>query len=201
VTATGAAPRPPELTDDDVTLVIRVRAGDEAALAALYRRHAAMVLNLAFRVTRERTTAEEACQQVFLHLWGNAEVFDTERGQFRSWLGMLAYRRAVDLVRREASQRRLSQRQAAEAVTEPDRVSSAEEAAVDRAVAERVRSAVNRLPTDQRMLVQALYFRGLTVREIAEAHGLPEGTVKTRLRSARQKLGRLLGAEGLVALP
>ena len=57
-----------------------------------------------------------------------------------------------------------------------------------------VRSALDRLPEAQRQLVDLAFFKGLTHTEIAEATGIPLGTVKTRLRTAMIALRGVLGS-------
>jgi RNA polymerase sigma-70 factor (ECF subfamily) len=56
------------------------------------------------------------------------------------------------------------------------------------ALADVVRSAIDRLPPEQRQAVELAFIGGLTYREVAEVLGLPEGTVKSRLRLAQSKL-------------
>lgn len=176
----------------EAALVAAVHGGDEVALAELYDRFAGLVHGVAHRVTGDRGAAEEVTQEVFTHLWRNAERFDPARGSVRSWLAVMAYRRGVDWMRAEAARRR------AVRPTPDEHQASAEDAAIAGAVAERVRAAVDGLPQSQRELVHRLYFDGWTVREVAASLGVPEGTAKTRLRAARQRLAACLGPEGLV---
>jgi RNA polymerase sigma-70 factor (ECF subfamily) len=67
----------------------------------------------------------------------------------------------------------------------PGRPDELAEMAMD---AEAVRAAVGRIPEDQRVTVEMAYFKGMTHVEIAEAMGVPLGTVKSRLRIALEKL-------------
>lgn len=179
---------------DDAVLVGRVALGDEAALARLYDAYVPLVHGVALRVTGRRDAAEEVCQHVFLHLWSHAGDFDASRGTLRTWLAVLAHRRAVDWVRREVS-RRLVLSPEATAHDDP-----AEEA-IAALVADRLRAAVADLPPAQRDPIRWLYFDELSVHEIAQRLGIPEGTAKTRLRAARLRLAERLGAEGLVSAP
>ncbi len=67
-----------------------------------------------------------------------------------------------------------------------------ESAVAQKELLDRVKSALDNLPTEQRAAVELAYFEGLTHSEIAERTGDPLGTVKTRLRSAVETLKRKL---------
>jgi RNA polymerase sigma-70 factor (ECF subfamily) len=64
--------------------------------------------------------------------------------------------------------------------------------------AERLRAAVERLPAEQRRAIELAYFDGLTFQQVAQATGAPEGTAKSRLRLALDRLTSALRAEGAV---
>ena len=66
-----------ETQPDDALLLARIAdQGDENALEELYDRHSLAVYSVLMRVTRDRASAEELCQEVFLRLWRNAGQFD-----------------------------------------------------------------------------------------------------------------------------
>jgi RNA polymerase sigma-70 factor (ECF subfamily) len=67
---------------------------------------------------------------------------------------------------------------------------------MDATVARRVAAAVDQLPETYREVVRMLYYEELPVRVIADRLGIPEGTTKTRLRAARQRLAAELAAAG-----
>jgi RNA polymerase sigma factor (sigma-70 family) len=184
----------------DSVLAARLRAGDEAALAEIYDRFAPTVLGVARRVTGDPHAAEEAVQEAFLWVWTHPERFDPSRGTLRSWLVVLSYRRAVDWVRTEVSRRRpiSPSRGSWEVVSAEETVLEAHDEQVAEKLAATVRSAVDALPPAQRDVVRLLYFEGRRVADIAATLGVPEGTAKTRLRAARQRLAADLGTVGLV---
>jgi RNA polymerase sigma-70 factor (ECF subfamily) len=83
----------------DAELMARVRARDANALRALYDRHSSMVYGLGLRILRDPAEAEDLAQDVFLHLWKRAELFDGARGAFLGWLVSLVRNRAIDRLR------------------------------------------------------------------------------------------------------
>lgn len=173
----------------DATMIDRVAAGDETALATLYDRYGGLLYSLALRVTRDRTAAEDVVQEVFVHVWTHPLTFDEIRGSLRSWLGVIAHRRAVDRVRREAAARAREERDHRRTVTAPSDIA---EAAATLITSEHVREAVRRLPADQRHAIELAYFDGRTFREVAALLEIAEGTAKSRIRLGLSKLSDAL---------
>jgi RNA polymerase sigma-70 factor (ECF subfamily) len=169
----------------DNELVARVAKGDEHAFLALYDRYASRVHGLALRILADPMLAEEATQDTFLRLWSRSRQYLAERGSFLAWLLTITRRVALDRLRLESRRPALSDSNDPEEIwpTMPDAETMTEEA--------RWRSlyfAVQSLHEDQRKVIELAYYQGLSQSEIAEVLGWPLGTVKTRLRSAMEKL-------------
>src|SRR5690242_10829818 len=88
------------------SLALRLQAGDETALGELYDQFGRFVFGLALRVIGDRQAAEDVTQDVFVSMWEQPDRFDAERGTLRAFLGTLAHRRSVDLIRREEARRK-----------------------------------------------------------------------------------------------
>ncbi len=185
MTAAGHCPADGGLRD-------RLVAGDDSALAEAYDRYAPLAYGLALRVTGNWAAAQDVTQEVFVQVWEHPARFDPDRGNLRSWIGVIAHRRAVDWVRREAAHRRTAAAQP-EAPGGPGPA----ETVVAAAVGALVRLAVDALPEPQRAAVRLAYFEGHTYRQVAAALGIPEGTAKSRLRLGLAGLARRLRAEGV----
>lgn len=168
----------------DGGLVARCAAGDEAALAALYDRHAGAAYGLAVRVARNVGLAEDAVQEGFLGVWRSARRFDQERGNARTWILSLVHHKAVDLVRREAARRSDPSDNVPERAGDTD-VPAEALASFERG---RIMVALDRLTPAQREVLTLAYFDGLTQPELATRLGEPLGTIKSRTHAA---LGRL----------
>ncbi len=202
MTATVVAMSTPGMTrpDGDGTLVARIVAGDDQALGQVYDRYGSLVYGLARRVTNSTAAAEEITQEVFVQFWEHADRFDGSKGSLRAFLGAITHRRSVDWVRSEARRRDRETRTAQDAAT--GSIPTLADITVGLAAADtaaRVRAAVETLPVGQREAVVLAYFGGLTFREVAARLGLPEGTAKSRLRLALDKLSRVLNAEGVTS--
>jgi RNA polymerase sigma-70 factor (ECF subfamily) len=169
----------------DALLVARLAAGDEEALAEVWQRHGPLVFGLARRLTGDSSLAEDVTQEVFVTLWQQPERFDAARGSLRAYLGVHAQRRAIDAMRRDG---RRAEREHRHHRLHPRSVTSPGDTAECSELAGIVRTAIKKLPVEQREAVELAYFSGLTHREVATALGIPEGTAKSRLRLAQAKL-------------
>ncbi len=147
----------PRAVTGDVRLVQRIAAGDETALTRIYDQFAPTVFGVARRVLGDPAAAEDVVQEVFVSLWERPAAFDSGRGTLAAWLGMLAHRRAVDRVRREEASRRRADAMASQPPVAPPDL---DEAVSTLWIGERVRSAVQELPEEQRACVQPRVLRG-----------------------------------------
>jgi len=168
----------------------RAGRGDESAFGELYDELAPMVYGTILRVLRDPAMAEEVTQEVFVELWRLAPRYDPELGAPQSWAATIAHRRAVDRVRSEQSARDREHRESQRVDRPHDHVA---DDVVDRLDRSRVVEALGELTDGQREAVTLAYYGGHTYREVAALLGVPEGTIKTRIRDGLIKLRDLMG--------
>jgi RNA polymerase sigma-70 factor (ECF subfamily) len=180
---------PPAPPGDLAGLLRQVARGDGDAFDAFYDQVAATVFGVVRRVIRDPAQSEEVTQDVMLEVWRNAAKFDSGRGSATAWVTTLAHRRAVDRVRsvqKEADR----ERRVAVAVIPYDEVAEAVETSLER---ERVRRCLGSLTELQRESVTLAYYGGYTYAQVASLLGVPDGTIKTRMRDALIRLRDCLG--------
>ena len=179
----------------DVSLVGRIAGGDGRALEELYDRYSQRVFALASSITGDTGHAEQAVTQVFLTLWRDPGRFDPGRDGFASWVLAAVHDRSVDVVRRDDTLRRrraqLAEDAEAYVVGGPD-PPGPNGVPWPGQPAEQVRTALRRLPDDQREALVLAYYAGYTQREIATLTETPLGTVKTRMLAGMRRLHALL---------
>ena len=175
----------PLLPREEQQLVDGLLAGNDDAIRTLYARFSRPVYSMGMRLLGSREAAEELTQDVFVTAWRKAARFDATRGRLSTWLMTIAHNLAVDRLRRDTGVSRPTLVLMDEV---PDAPGLDEESLLlERDAAVR---ALSSLSDAERTLLSRAYFRGLTAREIAEADGIPLGTVKTRLRAALIKVRR-----------
>jgi len=172
---------------EDAVLMRKVAGGDRRAFLSLYDEYAAKVYGLALRVLGDPMTAEEVTQDAFVRLWTRAETFNPDRGRLSSWLLTITRRIAIDQIRLEA--RRPPEWNPSDPVKAmekvPDPASQSEESRWAT-----LRFALDKLPDEQRSVIELAFYHGMSHSQIAEHQSTPLGTVKTRLRLGMEKLRR-----------
>lgn len=170
-------------------LLVRVGHKDSLAFEALYDRYGGAVYSLAVKMLRDRQTAEEIAQEVFLAIWRGARDFDPARGSARSWILSLAHHKSVDAVRRQRlrTAEPLSETMTADADVAQD--------ALRGVTGTEVQSALAALSDGQREAIVFAYYGGYTQQEIAKRLHVPLGTVKTRMRDGMLRLRTALGPQ------
>jgi RNA polymerase sigma-70 factor (ECF subfamily) len=179
----------------------RVGRRDPAALQELYDGHATMVYGLGLRILRDSTEAQDLVQDVFLHLWRRADLFDGQRGAFLGWLVSLARNRAIDRVRAKRTREETADTdEVGMAGHTAPRAADPNEAAYVGELRTAVARALTVLPDAQRVALELAYFGGLSHSEISERLETPFGTVKARIRQGMIRLRDLLGEFADVAV-
>ena len=166
------------------------REAEQASLRREFEERLAECGPLAYRVARgvlrNSADAEDVAQEALLRAYGRFDRL-RDRTKFRAWLVRIAFRLAIDRVR--AARRReiretLWSRQAPSASTADAAAASEFQAHLDRAMED--------LPDKHRLVVLLAAMEGYSMEEVAEITGLPLGTVKSRLFSARKQLAEKL---------
>jgi RNA polymerase sigma-70 factor (ECF subfamily) len=178
---------------EDGDLAAALRRRDPLAMEVLYDRLGRQAFGLAYRILSDGPAAEDVVQEAFLTVWRQADRIDVARGKLSSFVLTVVHHKAIDALRTRRGQ-------VARQVSVD--VADVEKAGGD--VSERVMQSLNRddvraalagVPDDQRRAIEMAYYEGLTHIEIAEALGLPLGTVKSRLRLGLEKMRSALRVE------
>jgi len=171
--------------------VDRCAAGDQSALAALYDETGRLVYTMALRILHEPADAEEVALDVYLQVWRNARTYSEKRGNVATWLIMLARSRAIDRLRARQS-RATREDPLPEGIEFTSTGPTPEQSTESSLQRQRVHSALNSLPPEQREALELAVFSGLTHYELAAKLNQPLGTVKTRVRQGMIKVREFL---------
>ena len=180
-----------ERDQDLVSLVERVAAGDQSALATLYDATNRFIYSLILRVLGDMGSAEEVLIDVYTQLWRQAANYDANRGAPLAWMATIARSRAIDRLR--SSWQDQHRKESLDVLGDaPANAASPEESAAASERQRFVREALNVLTPEQRRVIELAYYSGLSHSEIAEKLNQPLGTVKTRTRLGMMKLREAL---------
>jgi RNA polymerase sigma-70 factor, ECF subfamily len=182
---------PPRVIVDseaDEVLVERYRNGDREAFTALVIRYQRPVYNAAWWVLKSAEDAADVAQNVFLKVAERVDDYDPQY-RFFSWIYRIAVNESLNFRRRHGREEPLDEEVDVPGPEGDDPERKAQEAELSG----RLRHAMTRLPTNDRMVLVLRHFSDLSYQEIAQVLELDEKTVKSRLFEARQRLRGLLG--------
>jgi RNA polymerase sigma-70 factor (ECF subfamily) len=188
------------MDDLDRSLARKARSGNRRALASLYERYRSRVFGYLVKEMRDRETAEDVFQEVWMKVMQGIGSYDASRGPFRAWLFRIAANAAVDRQRRDAVRlgdeldapvedgegRRVDHLPSDR--PDPERLSAARESG------RALRRRLGRLEPRQRTAVLLRHQQGLSYAEVSRAMAIPEGTAKTLVHRGVAALRRAMSA-------
>ena len=180
---------------DEQELVTRAQNGDTEAFNPLVYKYQQKIYNLIYRKVRDRETAKDLCQEVFLKAW---QALPNFKGQsvFYSWLYQIAVNRSIDFLRKQNRQPVLGFEELPQNADDTLRMTEMQPSPctlLERKELEHIiRKATHQLPLSQRSAFHLRYRGGLSIKEIASRLDKSENTIKTYLHHARRKLRSML---------
>lgn len=184
----------PEQSAIDKSLMNRVAANEESAVAELYDRFGSLVFRMSLQAMPSRAEAEDAVQEIFVRLWRTAGRYDEERAALVTWVMLISRRHLVDKLRRNKARLKPTSLDAPNAPATP----AAPEVSSNLENDERMKALMKRvetLPELQRTVVTRAYLGGQTLRQIGEELNTPLGTIKSALSRALVRLRERAGEE------
>ena len=184
---------------EDAELIERARQGDVASYEELVRRYQDSAARVAYVVGGSPSEAEDAVQEAFVKAYRALPRFRLE-APFKPWFMRIVANEARNRRRSAGRRVRLALR-VAEDRPSGDAAPSPEAAILEREERETLLEAVNGLKERDRMVITYRYFLDMSEREMAEALGVPQGTIKSRLARAMGRLRQRLEAMPDAAAP
>ena len=183
----------------DEVLMLKFQSGDRAAFAVLVRRHKTAIYNFILRQVRVPPAAEDLAQDVFVKIVQNAADFKHE-ARFTTWAYAIARNVCIDHLRKMSLRRHpsLDHSDSGEGPTLGERTAdsrpgaSVDRTAIGAELAVRITRAVEELPPEQREVFLLREIGHVPFKDIAEMTGVPENTVKSRMRYALERLQQAL---------
>jgi len=173
----------PKLSEAE--LVARLRSRDPSAMSVLYDMYSATLYGVVLHIVKIEEIAEDVLQEAFVKIWNSFNHYDTSKGRLFTWMINICRNQAIDTVRSKSY--RISNTN--QDITLTDRSSFFHNGFKPEHIG--IRDMVNNLNSEQKQVIDLMYFEGFSQSEIAEAYNIPLGTVKTRARNAVKILSKL----------
>lgn len=183
---------------DDRTLVERILEGERDLFTTLVRRYERRLINYVYRITHRYEEAHDLAQEIFVKVYLALDRYDPKY-QFSTWLFRIAQNSAIDALRKKSIAEVPIARPSEDEPSGKEREFADDGISPYRALKNKqlsaaIDTAVARLPSDYRELIQLRHFAELSYEEIATMKKLPLGTVKNKLFRARNLLKDALGS-------
>lgn len=182
------APDPSTANNLDVSLLERVKGGDQEAFALLYDRLSPLLYGLVCKILNDAKESEDVLQEGFLHIWRKSASYDSTRSSPSTWAVMIFRHKAIDRLRSRQRRDQNLEHAAMQPLFTANSDSEPVESALRREERGAVRAALEQIPTDQREAISLAFFSGLTQVEISARLNEPLGTIKARIRRGMLKL-------------
>jgi RNA polymerase sigma-70 factor, ECF subfamily len=174
---------------DEKDLILRCQDGDQKAIEEVYTRYRDKVYRVAYGVVRHREDALEIVQDVFVKLFRTINSFKG-KSRFYTFLYRITMNTAIDHVRKVKKIPKGVAQEDLQLSEEPER--GPDRVLLKNELEGKVKDAMEKLPTDQRLAIVFREIEGLSYQEMAEAMGCSVGTVMSRLHYGRKKMQELL---------
>lgn len=178
------------LTLDETEVLHRAQAGDWEAFELLLGQYREVLARMTYLTTRDRESVQDIVQEALVQIWRGLPSYRPS-GSLKAWMMKIVINQA-----RKSYRRRRIETVPLEAVAEmPGNLDGPEEAAIRQDEADTIQAAIESLSADHQQVLVLRYYTDLTVPEIAEALACREGTVKSRLNRALDRLEEVLTSD------
>ena len=157
---------------------------DQRDFHKLYNWFAPALLGLILKWIKDKEVAENLLQDVFIKAWRCRELYDAGKGRLFTWLYRMARNICIDHLRSKRHKNNL-------ALLPADHLAGIKNSFVEEGLltdAIGLRKLVDALRQEEKIVVDLMYFKGFTQRQVAELMNIPLGTVKTRMNKAIKDL-------------
>lgn len=172
----------------DQDIYSKLCARDESGLRLLYSNYSDALYGMAYRILGSRSFAEDALQQSFLKIWNNIEQYDPERSTLFTWMARIVKNTSIDIKRLKSFQN--EQRSETIDANVHTRGSSETDTSHIDAV-----NMIDGLDEKYAFVIEYLYLRGYTQKELSDEFDIPIGTIKTRVKKGIEILRSKLDKE------
>ncbi len=158
--------------------------GDKKAIAILYENYADALYGVIKKIIKDDDTAQDVLQESFVKIWRYSKKYDSSKAKLFTWLYRIAYNTAIDKVRS------LKNKDGNEVQIDKSSVYKISSGELNQDVLD-IQKHLNSLDEKYQIVINALFFEGMTQQEASEELDIPLGTIKSRLKIGLRELKKI----------
>ncbi|MFN3918061.1 MAG: RNA polymerase sigma factor [Flavobacteriales bacterium] len=167
-------------------LVTRLQQKDTHAFSELYDNYSAALYGVIIKMVHNQEKANDILQDVFVKIWKNIDRLDLNKGSLYTWMLNITRNTTIDFLRSKNERVKIQSTEDNVALIDRNNNHTLN---TDTLL---LKELVEKLPAEQREIINLAYYCGRTQEEIAEELNIPLGTVKTRTRTALRELRKIM---------
>ena len=172
------------ITAIEKEIVSLLQNGDKKAITLLYEYYADSLYGVIQKIISDEDTAQDVLQETFVKIWRYAKKYDSSKAKLFTWLYRIAYNTAIDKVR---SQKNKSGNEVQLETSNVYKITSNE---LNQDVMD-IKKHLNSLDEKYQIVINALFFEGMTQQEASDELDIPLGTIKSRLKIGLRELKKI----------
>ena len=169
-------------------IVRLLQKGDKKAMNLLYENYADSLYGVISKVLTDKSLAQDALQETFIKVWKKPKSYNPDKAKLFTWLYRIAYNTAIDKVRS------VSKKQSKEIQIEASNVYKLTTKGLNQDVLD-IKTHLKSLEEKYQIVIQALFFEGMTQQEASDELNIPLGTIKSRLKIGLRELKKIYNPE------
>ena len=173
-----------QFTKQEQHIVELLKQGDERAVSIIYENYSSALYGVILKITIDQAIAEDALQESFIKIWKNAKKYDSSKAKLFTWLYRIARNTAIDKLRSH-NLKFTKEVQIGESNVYKLATSGLNQDTMD------LKKHVAQLENKYQIVLDALYFQGMTQQEASEELDIPLGTIKSRLKIGLRELKKV----------
>lgn len=158
--------------------------GDKKAITLLYENYADALYGVIKKVIVDDDTAQDVLQETFVKIWRYSKKYDSSKAKLFTWLYRIAYNTAIDKIR---SVKNKTEKEVQMETSSVYKVSSGE---LNQDVLD-IQKHLGSLDEKYQIVINALFFEGMTQQEASDELDIPLGTIKSRLKIGLRELKKI----------
>jgi len=169
-------------------IVSLLKEGDKKAITLLYQNYSDTLFGVISKVISDPDLAQDALQETFIKVWKKAHTYDRKKAKLFTWLYRIAYNTAIDKVRS------VSNKQSKEVQIENSNVYKITSNSLNQDVID-IKKHLKSIDEKYQIVINALFFEGMTQQEASDELNIPLGTIKSRLKIGLRELKKIYNPE------